>query len=89
MSTLANPIKAEKIQLTPAENQKRVENHKATATHLEAAAKEHLDAAKHHENEEHEKAAKSTITAHGHLSLAQDAQREVLKSHALHTTKAK
>jgi len=89
MSTVANPIKAEKVKLTPAENQKRVENHKTTATHLEAAAKEHLDAAKHHENEEHEKAAKSTITAQGHLTLARDAQKEVLKSHALHTTEAK
>jgi hypothetical protein len=83
MTTQTTPMKIEQKKVSPADNKKRIENHKTTATHLEAAAKNHLEAAKHHENEEHEKAAKSTITAHGHLALAKEAQIEDLKNHAL------
>jgi hypothetical protein len=83
MTTPTTPMKIEKKNVSPADNKKRIENHKTTATHLEAAAKSHLDAAKHHEEEEHEKAAHSTIKAHGHLALAKDIQHEDLKNHAL------
>lgn len=62
-----------------AETQKGIENHKKAAIHFEAAAKSHSDAAKHHENGNHEKAIKSTIEAHGHASLAKEAQRQGVK----------
>lgn len=64
------------------EIQKGVENHKLAASHFEAAAKHHHEAAKHHENGHHEKAAESTVKAHGHSSLANDAQKEDVKHHA-------
>lgn len=61
---------------------KGIENHKKSAAHLEKAAKHHLDAASHHESGQHEKAAQSTVLAHGHTGLAQDEQREYLRLHA-------
>lgn len=64
-----------------AENKKGIENHKKAASHFDAAAKSHLEAAKHHESGNHEKAAKSTVEAHGHSSLANDAQKEDVKHH--------
>ncbi len=84
MTTTATPFNAEDKDMSTAENQKGIENHKKTATHLEAAAKHHLEAAKHHESGNHDKAAKSTLIAHGHLSHANEAQRENVKQHALH-----
>lgn len=63
------------------EIQKGIENHKKAANHFKAAAKNHLDAAKHHENGHHEKAAESTVKAHGHSSLANEAQKEDVKHH--------
>jgi hypothetical protein len=72
--------------ITPvADNHKGIENHKKIASHLEAAAKHHLDAAQHHESGLHEKAADSTIKAHGHISLANEAQKEDVKYHALNS----
>lgn len=82
MKTTETPIKKE-ITIPTAENKKGIENHKKAATHLEAAAKNHHEAAKHHEEGNHEKAAKSTLVAHGHMSLANEAQKEVVKQHAL------
>lgn len=70
------------LQVNPkAENQKGIDNHKKAATHFEAAAKSHSEAAKHHESGHHEKAAKSTVEAHGHSSLANEAQKEDVKHH--------
>jgi len=60
---------------------KNIENHKKAAMHLEEAAKSHHEAAKHHEEVNSDKAANSTIKAHGHSVLASEAQREVLKQH--------
>jgi hypothetical protein len=77
------PIKAENTKVTPADNLKGIENHKKIATHLEAAAKHHLDAAKHHEAGNHEKAAQSTVKAHGESCCATEAQKEDLKQHAM------
>jgi len=34
--------------ISKVENEKGIDNHKKAATHFEAAAKSHLDAAKHH-----------------------------------------
>ena len=82
-ATPTTPIKAEQTNITPADNQKGIENHKKAAVHLEEAAKNHLDAAKHHENGDHDKAAQSTVKAHGHAKLANDAQQEDIKQHAL------
>jgi hypothetical protein len=69
--------------LTAAENQNVIDSHKKAANHLESAAKHHIEAAKHQEEGNHEKAAKSTITAHGHTNLAVETQKENLKKHAL------
>ena len=85
MANVATPIKAEKTKVSPTENKKGIENHKQTATHLQTAAKYHLEAAKHHEEENHEKAAQSTIKAQGHLTLANEAQKEDVKNHALNS----
>lgn len=84
MTTTTDLIKTEKPSFSPAENQKGIENHKKTATHLESAAKHHHEAAKHHEDGNHEKAAQSTIKAQGHVTLATEAQREDVKHHALY-----
>ena len=65
-----------------ADNQKVVANHKKAADHFTAAAKGHSDAAKHQENGHHEKAAKSTVEAHGHSVIAHEAQKENAKHHA-------
>lgn len=64
------------------ENLKGIQNHKNAALNYEAAAKSHLAAAKHHESGQHDKAAKSTIEAHGYSCLANDAQNEDVKHHA-------
>ena len=83
MTTTATPIKSEDSNGHSSENQKGIENHKIAAHHHEQAAKHHHEAAKQHETGNHEKASESTIKAHGHNSLANDAQREDLKHHAL------
>lgn len=64
------------------ENQKGIENHKKIASHYQAAAKQHLQAAKYHEGGNHEKAAQSTMTAYGHVSLAKKAQKQDVRHHA-------
>jgi hypothetical protein len=76
-------IKSVKVHLSPAENQKGIDNHRRIATHLEAAARHHLNAAKYHESGDHEKAAHSTIMAIGFHRMAGDAQREDVPHHAL------
>ncbi len=77
--------KATNKETTPSnsENQKGIDNHKRVATHLQAAAKSHLRAAKHHKEGNHKKAARSTITAQGHVSLATRAQKEDVRHHAI------
>ena len=59
-----------------------IKNHKKAATHLEEAAKCHLEAAKYHEAGNHEKAHQSTIKAQGHTTHACEAQKEIQKQHA-------
>ncbi len=63
------------------EAHKTIATHKKAAAHFEAAAKSHHEAAKHHENGHHEKAAQSTVEAHGHAALAHEAQKEDAKHH--------
>ncbi|MBK7884588.1 MAG: hypothetical protein IPJ81_12995 [Chitinophagaceae bacterium] len=58
------------LQVIPkAENQKGIDNHKKAATHFEAAAKSHHEA------------AKCTVEAHGHSCVANEAQKEDVKHH--------
>ncbi len=83
MTHSISDIKKEPIKGTPEDHQKGIENHKKIANHLETAAKHHHEAAKHHEAGDHDKAAKSTITAQGHHLLASQAQKEDAKEHAL------
>lgn len=81
MSTTNTFPKTEKKPIS-ADNQKRVDSHKKTAEHLSNASKSHIEAANHHENGEHEKAAHSTIKAHGHHTMARDLQKEDARLHA-------
>jgi len=82
MSTKESPVKDEKTNLSPADNQKVIENHKTAAKHHEEAGKHHRDAAKHYEDGNHDKAAQSAVKANGHQLLAKDAQEEGAKTHA-------
>ena len=75
--------KQEQVTISTAKNKKGISNHKKIAKHFEAAAQSHLDAAKHHKNKNHKKAAKSTIEAYGHSNLAQEAQREDVRHHIM------
>ena len=42
-----------------------------------------ITAADHHEDGNHEEAAKSTVIAQGHVALANEAQKEDAKNHAI------
>jgi hypothetical protein len=64
-------------------NLKGIENHRMAALHLQAAANNHLDAAKHHEKGQHDKAAQKMIAAHINFNLANKAQRADVKQHAI------
>jgi len=52
--------------------------------YLQAAAKNHLEAATYHQEGNHQKAAQSIIAAHGHVKLAKKAQKVDVKQHAFH-----
>lgn len=83
MTDLTTPIAQNHSNPKTTDNSKGIENHKKAAKHHEEAAKNHLQAIKHHEAGEAEKATKSTVIANGHHHLAGEANREVLKHHAL------
>ena len=83
MTTLSPPIKKEQSNGTSYASQKGIESHKKAATHFEAAARHHRDAANFHEAGNDEKAAQSTLAANGHAILANEAQMENVKHHAL------
>ena len=76
MTTTPIPIVTDSTQIIPAEN------HKKAAMHHEAAAKHHHDAAQHHDEGHPEKANESTLKAHGHQTLANEAHEEITKHHA-------
>jgi hypothetical protein len=82
MKTSATPVNKEQSNGSSYDNQMGIEIHKKAATHFEAAAKHHRDAAKQHEAGNHERAAQSTVSAHGHAILASEAQREDVTHHA-------
>lgn len=81
MSTFATPEKKEEVKTPLATKATVIENHKTAAKHHEEASKHHIEAAKHHENGHTEKAAQSTIVAHGHSNMAEKAQKDILKNH--------
>lgn len=56
--------------MNSAETQRMIENHKKTAQHLEAAAKNHHEAATNHEKGNHEAASKSAANAQQFTRLA-------------------
>ncbi|UKM66563.1 hypothetical protein GSB9_03153 [Flavobacteriaceae bacterium GSB9] len=64
------------------ETLKRSKKNRKAAAHLLTAAKYHLEAATHHENENHEKAEKSTIAAHRQVTLSNKTQKAG-KQHAV------
>ena len=82
MPTTTTPIAQPKTPTT-ADNQKGIENHKKAAAHLDKAAEHHIEAANHHEAGNHDKAAASTLKAHGHVAHAQEAQNEDVKTRCL------
>ncbi len=79
---MPNTTNTAKPEVSEAENQKDISNHKEAAKHHEAAAKHHHEAAKHHEDGHHDKAAESTVKANGASSMANDCQKEDAKHHA-------
>ena len=50
-------------------DKKTIENHRQAAAHNTEAAKHHLDAVKHYEAGDYEKAAHSSLLAHGHHAI--------------------
>tara|TARA_R110002096_G_scaffold6222_13_gene28838 strand:+ start:2002 stop:2259 length:258 start_codon:yes stop_codon:yes gene_type:complete len=73
-----------KISSNPIDkNIKGIKNHRKTAGYLQVAAKSHLEAAMHHQEGNHEKAAQSTIVAHANFNLADKAQRKDMNQHAI------
>ena len=72
MTTIKSSI-TDKLNLTTEEYQNSIENRKKTAIHLDAASKYHLEAAKHKEVGDYEKAIQSTINSKKELRLASEA----------------
>ncbi len=81
---ITDPSMKKDMQSHPAaDNHKGIEHQKKAAFHFDAAAKNHLEAVKHHEDGNHDKASKSTLEAHRHSELATVAQKEDVKLHAV------
>ena len=72
--TYSNPID---------KNIKGIKNHRKIAGYLQVAAKSHLEAAMHHQEGNHEKAAQNTIVALANFNLADKAQRKDMNQHAI------
>ncbi|MGQ0826794.1 MAG: hypothetical protein ACT4ON_00210 [Bacteroidota bacterium] len=71
------------IQKTEVENprrlseyEKKIENHRAAAAHLEAGAIHHREAARHYTIGDYEKAHQSAFYAQGHHNMAADYLKE-------------
>ncbi|MFT4661567.1 MAG: hypothetical protein ACI9AT_000104 [Ulvibacter sp.] len=74
------------MTLPKSQNEVKIANHKLAAHHLRAAAKKHLDAAKHYEEEKPKKAAQNEIDARDHIvivknALQKDAHQYVIKGY--------
>jgi hypothetical protein len=62
------------------ENNKGIDNHKKAAYHYTAAANYHAIG-------DHERAAQSTITAHGFVTMANESQKRDVIHHAMQIAK--
>lgn len=79
---MTNPSTSENQNTTspttsPAEIQKKVDNHTKIAAHLETAAKHHQEAAKNHQAGDIENADFNTATANEHHNKATEIQKEI------------
>ncbi len=77
--------KEEKSNIEPGEMEtlkKTIENQKQAAAHHAEAAKHNMDAVKHYEAGDREKAARSTLFAHGHHAIAGQFLNDDAKHHA-------
>jgi len=83
MKTAEPAMKKDMQAHAAADNHKGIENHKTAAFHFDAAAKNHLDAVKHHQDGNLDKAAKCALEAQNHSELANVAQKADIKLHAV------
>jgi hypothetical protein len=84
MKDVETPVKKEQSNGSSSSDvQKGIEQHKKAAMHHEEAAKHHSLAVKNHESGKRDAAFESTIKAQGHSALASEAEKEVVKQHAL------
>ncbi len=77
--------KEEKINPSQASSEalkKTIENHEQAAAHHTEAAKHNLDAVKHYQAGDREKAAHSSLLAHGHHAIAGQFLNDDAKHHA-------
>ena len=76
MATLSSQIQTNYLNISHANNQKVIDNHREAARQHNEAAKYHFEAASYLESGDYENAFKSTVEAVGHRFLAVDAERE-------------
>ncbi|WP_111707638.1 hypothetical protein [Lutibacter citreus] len=76
-------MKRHKVSDTIEKNLIRIKKHRKAAKHLQAASKFHLEAASHYEEGNHQKAEKSTIAAHGQVTLSNKAQKTGIKQQGI------
>lgn len=76
-------INPNNIAVSQAINTTGIEKHKKTAALLIEAATHHLEAARHHETGNNERALQSTITAQRYHSLAIEEQRQVVREYRM------
>ncbi|MES2763486.1 MAG: hypothetical protein V4677_14830 [Bacteroidota bacterium] len=69
MSVFVNPLKSEKAKFRE-ETSQRIQNHKRAIYYLEAAIRNHTEAAKHYEEGNHELAVLSNVEAHNNIEMA-------------------
>jgi hypothetical protein len=80
---MSTPIKPETAVPSSADSKNVIDSHKTAAAHLQEASKLHTEAAKHHEEGNTDKAHNATLKANGHSAIANEAQKEVVKQHAV------
>ena len=84
MKDLVTPVKKEQPNGSSSSDvQRGIEQHKKAASHHEEAAKHHSSAVKSYESGKRDSAFESTVKAQGHSALASEAEKEVVKLHAL------
>jgi len=78
--TISNSTVVQKTEVPSprkrSEYEKKIENHRAAAAHLEAGAIHHREAAKHYTLGDYEKAHQSAFYAQGHQNMAGDYLKE-------------